>query len=264
MSCSKLKLICFSPTRTTRKVLDAIAEGIEADSVEVIDVSRLESIPDTYECADDDLVIIGVPVYYGRVPVPAVKRFATLKGSGGAVVPVVVYGNRDYDDALIELTDMTVRIGFTPIAAAAFIGEHSFSGPDTPIAANRPDEDDLAKARKFGRDLAERLNSIDLENAPSLDIPGNKPYKPLLNRPAAAPISVGECQLCGSCEKVCPADAIQVGTRVETDAMKCILCCACVKICAFNARKMKLERIIQAANTLSIDCAERKEPELFT
>ena len=38
-------------------------------------------------------------------------------------VLVVVYGNRAYDDALLELSDIATGAGFVPLAAGAFVGE---------------------------------------------------------------------------------------------------------------------------------------------
>lgn len=263
MSCSKLKIICFSPTRTTRRILDAIAEGIEADSVEIMDVTRSDKVPGCYGCSDDDLVIIGAPVYSGRIPVAAVERFSALKAAGTAVVPVVVYGNRAYEDALLELADLTDAAGFKAIAAAAFIGEHSFSNEKTPIAVSRPDAVDLQKAREFGRRLSEIYTSGDFNKSQSIEIPGNNPYKARSPKASASPISDDNCELCGSCERVCPTDAITVGSLVETDPEKCIFCCACVKVCAFDARQMTIPKILEVSKWLADNFSERREPEIF-
>jgi hypothetical protein len=66
-----------------------------------------------------------VPVYGGRVPEVALERLRALKGNGGPAIAVVVYGNRAYEDALLELhTELTAN-GYKVIAAAAFIAEHS-------------------------------------------------------------------------------------------------------------------------------------------
>ena len=90
---------------------------------------------------------IAVPVYAGRVAPIALQRIRRLKGENAPVVLVAVYGNRDYEDALVELRDETTCLGFTPLAAGAFIGEHSYSRPGMPVAEGRPDANDL-KRRK--------------------------------------------------------------------------------------------------------------------
>ncbi|WP_320174390.1 4Fe-4S binding protein [Maridesulfovibrio sp.] len=262
MSCKKLKMICFSPTRTTRRILDAIAEGVGAEHLEVVDVTRADRVPETCDCADNDLVIIGAPVYGGRIPLTAVERFKALKSCGSSVVPVVVYGNRAYEDALIELADIATEAGFKTLAGAAFIGEHSFSNDKTPIAVSRPDEDDLGKAREFGKSLVAKLADGSLF-AEDVDIPGNRPYKERSPKASAAPISNNDCQLCGACERVCPTAAISVGSLVENDPDKCIFCCACVKVCTFEARKLEVPRLLEVSQWLADNFSERREPEVF-
>ena len=50
-----------------------------------------------------ELVVLGVPVYGGRIPALAAERMAQLKGQQTPVIILVTYGNRDYEDALLEL-----------------------------------------------------------------------------------------------------------------------------------------------------------------
>jgi hypothetical protein len=69
-------------------------------------------------------VLVGAPVYAGRIPPAAAQRFLTLRGNDTPAIPVVVYGNRHYNDALLELADLLTSAGFVPVAGAAFIGEH--------------------------------------------------------------------------------------------------------------------------------------------
>ena len=42
-------------------------------------------------------------------------------------VPVVLFGNRNFDDGLIELRNILTEDGFMPVAGGAFVGEHAFS-----------------------------------------------------------------------------------------------------------------------------------------
>lgn len=51
-------------------------------------------------------MIAAVPVYAGRVPNVLLKYLNSMQGYGAKAVPLVLYGNRDYDDALVELTDI--------------------------------------------------------------------------------------------------------------------------------------------------------------
>ena len=124
------------------------------------------------------MAIIGVPVYAGRVAPLAVKRLAAIQGNNTPAVIVVTYGNREFEDALIELRDITEKAAFSPLAACTFIGEHSFSGSKTPIAAARPDSVDLATAEAFGVKILARLAALeDVKAETSLDVPGDIPYK---------------------------------------------------------------------------------------
>lgn len=70
---------------------------------------------------------------------------------------IAVYGNRAFEKAAAELAAAAARQGFVPVAAAAFVGEHSYSTPETPVAAGRPDAQDLARAAEFGAAVREKL-----------------------------------------------------------------------------------------------------------
>ena len=65
-----------------------------------------------------------------------------------------VYGNRSYGNALVELYDILRYRGFPPIAAAAFVGQHSFT---TRLATGRPDREDLEKAEQFSAEIVRRI-----------------------------------------------------------------------------------------------------------
>ena len=131
MKYSNIHLIYFSPTHTSAKIVYAIAEGMGATSMSESDVT-CESL-DMEEYIDDELTIIAAPVYGGRVAETAMERFRMFRSAHHApVVPVVLYGNRDYEDALKELCDLVSEQGFVPVAAGAFIGEHSFSRKGNP------------------------------------------------------------------------------------------------------------------------------------
>ena len=68
---------------------------------------------------------------------------------------MVCYGNRNFDDSLVELRDLLEADGFRTVAAGAFIGEHSFS---TTLAAGRPDQTDLERAARFADGILEKLS----------------------------------------------------------------------------------------------------------
>lgn len=148
----------FSPTGTTKRVTSCLAERIaeqidKRGEVQYIDFTLPGTREEQLTFKADDVVIIGLPVYAGRVPNVLVKYLRSIEGNGATAVPIVVYGNRNYDDALIELYDILSADGFNSIGAGAFIGEHAFSFT---LAKNRPDIKDISAIGAFAERLLQR------------------------------------------------------------------------------------------------------------
>jgi ferredoxin len=213
----------------------------------------------------DELAILGAPVYGGRVPPEAARRLRRLEAHDVPAVVVAVYGNREYEDALLELRDLAVELGCRPVAGGAFIGEHSYDTETTPIATGRPDREDLEKAREFGGLIREKMRGFrTLDEMPMLQIPGDFPYKEWSPSSDISPVTDETlCTLCGTCATVCPTAAITVEAAVMTDKKACIWCCACVKNCPTGARVMGDPRVLHSAEWLSKNCHQRKEPEMY-
>jgi flavodoxin/Pyruvate/2-oxoacid:ferredoxin oxidoreductase delta subunit len=218
MKINSTKLLYFSPTKTTKKVVEAIAQGIQVDTVEQLDLTPPAARTRRFDEIRDELVIIGSPVYGGRIPIDASHRLQRLKANNTPAVIVVVYGNREYEDALLELKDLAVEAGFRPVAGGAFIGEHSFANDSTPIANGRPDTEDLKKAREFGKLILERLSDIEaFDDISPLQVPGNFPYKERKTRAGISPITQEErCTTCGTCATVCPTAAIKLSNSSQS------------------------------------------------
>lgn len=214
------------------------------------------------EIHDDELTIVAAPVYGGRVAETAMERLRAFHAHQAPVVPVVVYGNRDYEDALKELSDTLVDAGFVPVSAGAFVGEHSFSRKDMPIAAGRPDEADHEAAVRFGRAIKEKLEKVDeLSCLKPLEMKGNFPYKVKDPSTPQAPVTDEDlCTQCEYCIDVCPVSAISiVDDRIFSDPATCIKCCACVKECPEGARTFDTPYTAMLHKNFSV----RREPELF-
>lgn len=258
-------LLYFSPTSTTRIILEEIAKGMGKDALAVVDITKPEIRTQPAPVFDNDLVLMGAPVYGGRLPKDAADYFKTIRASGSLAVLVVLYGNREFDDALLELKNIAVADGFSPLAAGAFIGEHSFSGNDFLTAPDRPDEDDLEKAFSFGKQIARLLDHVQTPtDLSSVDVPGNFPYKDDMSMGPFSFIEVTEdCDNCGICVTACPKNAIDETHNYSTLEDQCIYCCACIKACPQQARILKDGPIKDKAKWLNETCARRKEPQTF-
>jgi ferredoxin len=252
-------LVYFSPTGTTRTTCAQIAKGLSAKKTIHYDFT----LPGDHLATtlSEGVAIVGVPVYAGRVPELCLQRFASISAQGLPCILVALYGNREFEDALVELRDVVTRQGFQVVAAAAFIGEHSYSTPDRAIAAGRPNTDDLVIAEEFGRDVAAKLRSNNL-SIPAID--GNAPYRERVPLGGVAPeTDLGKCTLCGKCAEVCPTGVIEVSDTVSTNIANCVMCCACVKICDVDARPFNHPRIEERRAMLLQNCKTPKAPRLF-
>lgn len=264
MDSKKTSLVYFSPTQTTQTILEEIAKGIGRDNLSVIDITKPEIRSQSAPTFKNDIVLIGAPVYGGRLPSDAADYFKTIKASNSLAVLVVVYGNKDFGDALLELKNLAVDCGFAPVAGAIFIGEHSFSHDEFKIAHNRPDKDDLTKAFSFGQEIGQLLTRDEKPEIPQLEVPGNFPYKASMSKGSFQFIDVtDDCDGCGICVTACPKNAIDESNHYATLDENCIFCCACIKACPLQARILKQGPIKEKAKELSKICVQRKEPQTF-
>ena len=259
MKINTLNLVYFSATYTTKKIVENIAKHFEAETSTVYDITQTP-LQEELVCKDNDLLIIGVPVYYGRIADTALSSIRHLKGNNTPAVIVCVYGNRDYDDALLELKDMTEENGFKIISAGAFIARHCIFSD---VATNRPDEKDMQVIESFGERTAELLTDIQSTNAiQKISVKGNHPYKTYTHNPN--PISTNDdCTLCGTCAELCPTQSIDADNPKETNYTSCISCGRCIIVCPENARAFSGTAYEATKPKFTAAFSRRNEPELI-
>lgn len=261
MIISTTQLVTFSPTGTSRKIGQLFAAELSGGDYQLLDLTY---DPQRCNISSDSLAVIVVPVYSGRVAPHARRRLEAVRANKTPAVIIVVYGNRAFDDALIELRNICIDSGFIPLAGAAFIGQHSYSTVDKPIAAGRPDEDDFRLVREFAVQVLDVVKNY-MGEAKVLDVPGNEEYRPGVHSVPFMPLVDEEkCVLCGECVGSCPIKVISITGEHVVITGQCTLCCACIHKCPEGALSLAAPRVKEVADMLYKTCQERKEPQFFT
>ena len=249
--------ITFSPTGGTKKVADILAKEI-FDSHTDIDLCIPEADINYLVLKNDDVCIIAVPSFGGRVPQLNIERIRKFSGNGAKAILVCVYGNRAYEDTLTELQDEAEKAGFCVISAVSAIAEHSIVRQ---FAKGRPDSDDENGLKGFAKQIKEKLDNKDYEMHTA--IPGSHNTYKERGKSGPVPQTSDACVACGICTKGCPAGAIAFDNPKTTDGDKCISCMKCIAVCPVKAKSLDVNVLTALSERLSKVCSERKENELF-
>lgn len=228
----KVNLIYFSATKVSQKYARAVGYAFSRD-IEEYDITFLSNrkVEKAPRFTSDELVIIAMPVYAGRVIPLCEDYIKALEGNGAACIIMATYGNREFDDALVEMQDLMTAAGFEIIGAAACVGRHSFSDE---IAGKRPTAEDLAEAASFAEAIKAK-GRVALERKA---VPGSRPYKDRSPANGFAPSTLDTCMNCKVCAINCPNGVISMDNPkiLAKDASACQVCNRCVQLCPVKAK----------------------------
>jgi ferredoxin/flavodoxin len=274
MKPTKITAAYFSATGTTEKIVRQIAFDLswswDDSDFEVFDFTLPGARAPEKTFGGQDLVIFGVPTYAGRVPnvlLPYLTKKIT--GGGALAVPVVLFGNRNYDDSLIELRNILEADGFHTVGGAAFAAEHSFSYT---LGAGRPDAADLALATDFAGTIYDRVSALKKPLKKPAYVKGEDPVRPYYTPRDrhGTPIDILKvkskvneaCTNCGVCAEVCPMGSIDPEDVTQYTGI-CIKCGACIKKCPEKARYYDDKGFLYHKTELEEVYERRAEPERY-
>ena len=151
----------FSPLGGTAKITERIARGIAADldralagdvACECYDILGVLEKKPAFD--EETIAVIGMPVYVGKIPLPAIKLLRQIEGNGAKTIALVSYGTPTYGNALYELYSFTEEMGFKVVGAGAFIARHNLNN------LTRPDLRDVEAMEEFCRATANKLKRL--------------------------------------------------------------------------------------------------------
>lgn len=248
----KVYSIYFSPTGGTEKISNGIAESIDADYNALL----VEKLFKPMDFTEDDLVIVSMPCFSGRVPAYGKEKLELLTGNGAKAIIISVYGNRDFDDDLVEMEDILKDKGFHILAAGAFIAQHSITDK---LATGRPDNADKEDFVKFAEEIKSKLEKGEFVD---FEIPGNRPYKEV-GKSKAIPYGDDTCIYCNACVEDCPVNAIPEDNPIDTDPEICFACMRCISVCPVECRSIPSEMKEATEKRLLEIARDRKDNRWF-
>lgn len=278
MKAEKVTRVFYSATGTTNRIINAVEEGLNFEKKREVNLTE-HNTRKSFELMleKDELLIVGIPVYAGKIPdflVPSLKK---LNGDGQSAVIIAVYGNVTEGIVLEELKELLEDRGFKVIGAASFIGEHSFSDSEYNIAAGRPDISDCQKAKSFGADIGKKLEKLsNCKNIESVQINDNggsfvtniiekipiPQYgsKKFVKKPD---VDMTKCINCKICAELCPVSAIDIESLRIDDSI-CIRCMSCVKNCPVKARNIEYKMPVLIKGFFKLNNIDKyKEPKIY-
>ncbi len=250
----KLYAFYFSPTGGTKNILDIFLSKWNCDKI-LTDLSDNNANLEDVIFKKDDVCVVAVPSFSGRVPQFIIPKISKLNGAGAKAVLITAFGNRAFDDTLLELFNTMTKADFICFAAMAAVTRHSVM----PKYGNgRPDSDDISQIKEF----SEKCRNEFVQRVNTVALPGNFPYRKYQSIPIK-PKADKSCNKCGLCAKRCPVKAIDPQRLNKTDKNKCISCLQCVAKCPRQARHINKFVLKAAEIKMKKLCGDRKENAFF-
>ncbi len=246
----------FSPCGTTQKAVCSVGQAWGCVSKKEIDMTPFALAEQSYTMTEQEILIVGVPAFGGRVPETAVKRLQKLHGNHTPAIAVVTFGNRAFDDTLLELQDILQKQGFVVVAGIGAVTEHSIMHC---FGKDRPTTEDCKQLCAFGEQIKTKMEKSIQSTT---KIPGNRPYI-TYHSTGLVPVCDDACKGCGICADNCPTEAIPKEKPNTTDKQKCISCMGCIAICPEKARSIPAPVLDMLIERLGAACSTRKENTLY-
>jgi len=161
----------FSPRGGTATITEKIASDLADEFSELVGEHVNCEFYDLYRRPEkkpvfdrDTVVVLGLPVRIGKLPLPALEIIKGCCGEGAMTIAVVSYGTRSYGDALYELYRFAEDQGFKVVGAGAFISKHKGVRDTTLVRPNRDDMDIISEFVSATCGKIERLSGSQVDN----------------------------------------------------------------------------------------------------
>lgn len=177
--------IHFSPIGGTARMTDRLTAQL-ADLLQdctPYEITRetyelMGTSPGTVELNDETVAVIGMPVYVGKIPLPAIAALRKFIPDGTSAVIAVSFGSRSFGNALYELQHYAEHLGFKVIGAGAFSVRYR-KGSDEAGSGYVGDVESLsefgtAAASKIRRLAGSQIEGLRIKPAP-LEVAGRLP-----------------------------------------------------------------------------------------
>lgn len=242
-------LIFFSQTGNTRKVAEAMAEAFRGAGHTARTIPLQDASPE--DAAAGDLLGIGTPCFSSQAPTPVKAFLRTLPALEKRRAFVFATSGGAPGRVLYDLARLLGTKGAD--VAGGFLTHGELSHPAPCLIGrlpNRPDEKDLAEARRFAAAVAEHVAAgqpgLVQDGRPDALKPGKGYYdfaaklstdamlRLLMPEPK---INSAQCNECGWCVQECPVDNIALEPHAVLGG-QCIRCYRCLNGCpqeAFSA-----------------------------